>query len=255
MALKPAWPGAVYAEHQNQGIQWMLKQESFGYTVPNTNSVVRGGILGDEMGLGKTIQSLGLIVNSKARSTLIITPLAVRSQWEEAAKRCSVNLYTAESLEWKAHTKVLPSRPTIFLAHYDKLISDVSMFTELHFDRVLAEGLHRGVQVDALLVDREAASHEFIVEVVHGDGAEHLAAFARLHGEREAGQLEFLGEFLRAVEFERFALGATLLERFDLLAVRGGDRRGKATREEKIAGIACTHFDLVAFAAETFDGF
>ena len=143
MTLKPAWPQATYAKHQEEGIQWMLNQEVVGYSVPNTQTIVRGGILGDEMGLGKTIQALGLIVNSKAKSTLIITPLAVRKQWEDAAKRCNLNIYTAEKTMWKAHTKILPFRQTVFIGHYDKVLSDISMFLEIHLDRFILDEAHR----------------------------------------------------------------------------------------------------------------
>ena len=100
MDLKPVWPDVIYAQHQIEGIEWMLQQESKGYAVPDKNYVVRGGILGDEMGLGKTIQALALVLNGRGENTLIITPLAVRKQWETAALKAKLNVFVAEKNGW-----------------------------------------------------------------------------------------------------------------------------------------------------------
>jgi SNF2 family DNA or RNA helicase len=142
MPLKPTWADASYAEHQAEGIEWMLNQEMNGCEVVPDTPLVRGGILGDEMGLGKTIQSLALIVNSKVSKTLIITPLAVRKQWEDAALRCNLNVFTAEK-EWKIHGNDLFSRKTVFLAHYEKVVSDFSLFHDMGFGRVILDEAHR----------------------------------------------------------------------------------------------------------------
>jgi len=131
---------------------------------------------------------------------------------------------------------------------------DRNISVELHLHGVLAEGLDRGVEMDALLLYGEASRDELVVDVVHGDRAEHLAAFARLHGECKAGLLKLLTELLSTIQLERLALGATLFKRLDLLTVRRGNGRSKATWQEIITCITGTHFDLVAFAAETFDG-
>jgi SNF2 family DNA or RNA helicase len=139
--LLPVWPGASYAAHQVEGISWMVSQETTGYTVKGVT--VRGGILGDEMGLGKTIQSLALIVNHKVRRTLIVTPLAVRKQWEEAGSRCDLNIYVAEGASWKAKTPIRSKRPDLFLGHYDKLNNDLALFQAFKFDRIILDEAHR----------------------------------------------------------------------------------------------------------------
>jgi len=141
--LKQVSPSMVYAKHQIEGIQWMLKQEGVGFPVPNENYVVRGGILGDEMGLGKTIQALGLIVNGLGETTLIICPLAVRKQWEDAAKACSVNLFLAEKDGWQRVGKKHLLGKTICLAHYDKVVSGMAMFKSKTFDRLILDEAHR----------------------------------------------------------------------------------------------------------------
>jgi len=107
---------------------------------------------------------------------------------------------------------------------------------------------------DPLALDGEARGHELLVEVGRGHRAEHLAAFAGCHGEREAGLLELPRELLRPVELVRLALAPALLERLDLLAVGMGHRDRHAAGEEKIARVSRADLDLVSFAAEAFDG-
>lgn len=144
MDLKPVWPGVIYAQHQIEGIDWMLQQESKGYAVPDKNYVVRGGILGDEMGLGKTIQALALAVNGRGEKTLIITPLAVRKQWETAALKAKLNVFTAEKNGWVGvnSRRVLGSK-SVFLGHYDKVVADVALFQDMEFDRIILDEAHR----------------------------------------------------------------------------------------------------------------
>jgi SNF2 family DNA or RNA helicase len=144
MLLKATWSGAVYAKHQEEGIQWMLNQELNGYTVPGTDYVVRGGMLGDEMGLGKTIQSLALVVNGRGITTLIIGPLAVCKQWEEAAIRCGVNIFTIQKNTWVQSGKRVLGGKNIYIGHYDKLVSDVNLFLGIgKLDRIILDEAHR----------------------------------------------------------------------------------------------------------------
>ena len=140
MSIKPTWPGAEYAEHQVNGIQWMLDIENKGREI--NGHLVRGGILGDEMGLGKTIQSLALIINGNVDKTLIVSPLAVRKQWEEAAAKCNLNIFTAEKGMWQIHGKQ-KFRKSVFIAHYDKLVSDFSLFDGMGFGRIILDEAHR----------------------------------------------------------------------------------------------------------------
>lgn len=142
--LLPAWSGAKYHAHQELGIKWMLEQESKGYTVPNTNHIVRGGILGDKMGVGKTIQSLGLIANGDAIKTLVITPLAVRGQWEHEFKRSAVNLYipTQWGSKWVLQGSFVPGAKTVHLAHYDKVASKPDLCRGEDYDRIILDEAH-----------------------------------------------------------------------------------------------------------------
>ena len=144
MLLKPTWTGAAYAEHQVEGIKWMLGQEENGYTVPIEDYVVRGGILGDEMGLGKTIQSLALIVNGQGKTSLIIGPLAVCKQWQEAASKCGVNVFTLEKSKWVQGNKRILGGKNIYIGHYDKAVSDIEVFLSIgKLDRIILDEAHR----------------------------------------------------------------------------------------------------------------
>jgi len=101
-------------EHQIQGIQWLVHNETAKKTAPFFKKVkeggktkwlcditqcsqekeppsVKGSILADEMGLGKTLQTIGVILYSKfsespksknrKEPTLIVAPLSVVSNW------------------------------------------------------------------------------------------------------------------------------------------------------------------------------
>lgn len=146
MQLKPTWQGAVYARHQIKGIEWMLNLEQEGLKVSSSihgDYVVRGGILGDEMGLGKTIQSLALIVNGKGANTLIVSPLAVKKQWVEAASRSKLNIFTAEKNLWTRVGKRVLGGKSIYIGHYEKVVSSGSMFKQISFDRIILDEAHR----------------------------------------------------------------------------------------------------------------
>lgn len=143
MTLNPTWPGVTYARHQVEGIEWMLNLEENGYKVPGTDTVIRGGILGDEMGLGKTIQSIALIVNGKGKNTLIVTPLAVRKQWEVEALKCKMNVYVAEKAGFVRVSRLFPLEKSIYLGHYDKLVSSLNLFQSVKWDRIILDEAHR----------------------------------------------------------------------------------------------------------------
>jgi len=145
MSLKPTWAGVTYGKHQVEGINWMLNQEFEGYAVPGEDYVVRGGILGDEMGLGKTVQSLALIINGLGKNSLILMPLAVRKQWEEAALKCHVNVYVAEKSGFvrKSKLHIFPDAKSIYLGHYDKMVSDLPLFQSIRWDRIILDEAQR----------------------------------------------------------------------------------------------------------------
>jgi SWI/SNF-related matrix-associated actin-dependent regulator of chromatin subfamily A3 len=114
MVDTPAGLSTQLLPYQRQGLAWMIKQESpslpahgssdivqlwkrknsdflnvaTNYSTTTEPTLASGGILADDMGLGKTIQIISLILaNSKSlsasssKSTLIIAPVGVMSNW------------------------------------------------------------------------------------------------------------------------------------------------------------------------------
>src|SRR5579885_2093224 len=130
---------------------------------------------------------------------------------------------------------------------------DRNVRMEPDLDGVLAEGLHRGVKVDALLLNGEAGGGKLVVEIVDGDGTEHHAALARFHRKRQRSLFQVFRQLLRARQFVGLPRGPALLESVNLAAVRTGDGNGKFLRKQKIPGVAGTDLDLVALAAEAVD--
>ena len=98
------------------------------------------------------------------------------------------------------------------------------------------------------------AAAAIIAQIVASADCE-TESLARLYREGQARFLKLLREILREVDLRLLALGAPLFQRLDVLFVRGAQRHRDLAREEKIAGVASADFDLIAFAAEAFDGF
>ncbi|EFW16478.1 hypothetical protein D8B26_005802 [Coccidioides posadasii str. Silveira] len=116
MAECPASLSTELLPYQRQGLAWMLDKESpqlpgvgredvvqlwkrqaqaykniaTGYVTNQAPPLASGGILADDMGLGKTIQTISLILADlkvasaqSSRTTLIISPLGVMSNWRD----------------------------------------------------------------------------------------------------------------------------------------------------------------------------
>lgn len=106
-------------KHQVMGVMWMMK----------TEGKIRGGILADDMGLGKTVQAMSLMLknrpkpNSRERTTLIVTPVALLHQWYnelviKAPNQFNIHIYygtfRAQSLEeLKQYDVVITSYSTL----------------------------------------------------------------------------------------------------------------------------------------------
>ena len=100
-----------------------------------------GGLLCDEMGLGKTMEVLGTMRNSKKRSTLLLCPKAVISQWVEAASKSNFNVWLIEDYEWSRVSISKPYMPHLFITNYEKMTKP-SLFRR-HWHRIVLDEAHR----------------------------------------------------------------------------------------------------------------
>lgn len=134
LVLKPLWPSFEYKSHQLTGISWMLDRES----KPES-----GGLLCDEMGLGKTMEVLGVMKNSKKRTTLLLCPKAVISQWVEAAGKSGFNVWLIEDYAW---TQVAGSKvymPHLFITNYEKMTKPSLFKRPSGWSRIVLDEAHR----------------------------------------------------------------------------------------------------------------
>tara|TARA_R110002073_G_scaffold59781_5_gene150281 strand:- start:8014 stop:9504 length:1491 start_codon:yes stop_codon:yes gene_type:complete len=77
--------GRLIAPYQRDGVLWMLWRERH-YTGP------KGGFLCDEMGLGKTVQTITTMLGNPQKSTLIVTPKSIITQWKTEIDRFAPNM-------------------------------------------------------------------------------------------------------------------------------------------------------------------
>ena len=136
IGLKPLWPSFEYKPHQVSGISWMLMRE---------DQPESGGLLCDEMGLGKTMEVLGTMRNSSKRTTLLLCPKAVISQWVEAASKSSFNVKVIDGYGWVSASKMTnPSSPYLFITNYEKIAGKPTLFKrEKPWDRIVLDEAHR----------------------------------------------------------------------------------------------------------------
>ena len=130
--LKPLWPSFEYKPHQLTGISWMLDRESRAES---------GGLLCDEMGLGKTMEVLGLMANSSKRTTLLLCPKAVISQWVEAASKSYFNVWLIQDYSWSRVSISKPYMPHLYITNYEKMTKP-SLFKRV-WSRIVLDEAHR----------------------------------------------------------------------------------------------------------------
>lgn len=125
----------VLHPHQVAAISWMETREA--------DPEFCGGLLCDEMGLGKTLTMIGHMINSPVASTLILTPLAVITQWVCAILSLGPSapaVYTLKTKRWK-RVGGQPRHGTIYLTNYDKLLSKHMPFHD-SYDRLICDEAH-----------------------------------------------------------------------------------------------------------------
>jgi SNF2 family DNA or RNA helicase len=147
-ALKPLWPdGFAYKQHQTTGIKWMMEREL---------SQPAGGILCDEMGLGKTIQMLGLLKQCGKQETLLLAPVAVLQQWEDAARKSRIAVFRprvgTRTVHWEAVTPVIPGAARLHIIGYESARAHRELVISHAWDRVICDEAHRVASKSGLRV-------------------------------------------------------------------------------------------------------
>ena len=71
--------------YQEAGVDWLVGREN--------GKLPRGGFLCDEMGLGKTIQLIETMGRNPLKSTLIVVPKSIITQWSQELLRRSVSVH------------------------------------------------------------------------------------------------------------------------------------------------------------------
>jgi SNF2 family DNA or RNA helicase len=111
-----------------------------------------GAILADEVGLGKTIEA-GLILNQYwaegKRHILVVTPVALRSQWQrELESLFYLPSQVISTSEWKSITKtkrnpITRGEPGIFIVSDHLIVNNQKTFASNHWDLVVIDEAHR----------------------------------------------------------------------------------------------------------------
>ena len=134
--------GRLIAPYQRDGVLWMLWRE-------RQHSGPKGGFLCDEMGLGKTVQTITTILGNPKKSTLIVTPKSIITQWK------------TEIAKFAPQLKVMlfdgPSRQTNF-QDFDIVIAPYSL-TYVKKDEPDNTPLHQVSCIRIMLVEAHESSN------------------------------------------------------------------------------------------------
>ena len=119
--------------HQKKGVKWLLKMERNG----------TGGILADDMGLGKTIQIISMLIARQVKTTLIVVPASLVTQWKLEIKKFypGINLvvhWGDSRINNGTTDKITKVHSSIVLTSYN-LISSIS---SISFDRIICDEAH-----------------------------------------------------------------------------------------------------------------
>ena len=82
---KDNFNGRLFAPYQREGVLWML-------TMENQTSGPKGGFLCDEMGLGKSAQLIATMLGNPQKSTLLVVPKSIITQWANEIKKFAPQL-------------------------------------------------------------------------------------------------------------------------------------------------------------------
>ena len=116
--------------HQEKALRWMIQSEKRTHLPP-------GGILADDMGLGKTLETISLVIGRVQRSTLIVVPANLISQWKSEFEKFAPH--------FKVYVDTVPpeleSSPFVTLTSYIKAIRYESIYT-FCWNRIILDEAH-----------------------------------------------------------------------------------------------------------------
>jgi len=124
--------GRLFAPYQREGVLWML-------TMENQESGPKGGFLCDEMGLGKTVQMVSTMLGNPKKSTLIVVPKSIITQWvgeiKKFAPQMSVHIFDGPNRTLKeADVVIMPY--SLLSTHEETLVHKKT------WDRIILDEAH-----------------------------------------------------------------------------------------------------------------
>ena len=125
--------GVSLYPHQKTGVRWLLKMERSGC----------GGILADDMGLGKTIQIISMLIARQVKTTLIVVPASLITQWTHEINKFypGINLvvhWGNSRINNGTIDKISNTSSSIVLTSYNLL----SSIDSINFDRIICDEAH-----------------------------------------------------------------------------------------------------------------
>jgi len=130
---KDNFNGRLLAPYQREGVLWLLSMEN------NEMGPVKGGFLCDEMGIGKSAQLIATILGNPQKSTLIVVPKSIITQWvgeiNKFAPQLSVHVFEGPNRTLKeADVIIMPY--SLLSTHEDTPIHKKS------WDRIILDEAH-----------------------------------------------------------------------------------------------------------------
>ena len=124
--------GRLFAPYQREGVLWMLTMES-------QDSGPKGGFLCDEMGLGKTVQLVATILGNPKKSTLIVVPKSIITQWvneiEKFAPQLSVHIFDGPK-------RYLKEADVVIMPYSLLSTNEVTVIHMKSWDRIVLDEAH-----------------------------------------------------------------------------------------------------------------
>jgi SNF2 family DNA or RNA helicase len=124
--------GRLFAPYQREGVLWML-------TMENQDSGPKGGFLSDEMGLGKTVQLVATILGNPNKSTLIVVPKSIITQWVNEigkfAPQLSVHIFDGPK-------RYLKEADVVIMPYSLLSTNEVTVIHMKSWDRIILDEAH-----------------------------------------------------------------------------------------------------------------